>query len=497
MRLLAALLFALPTQLAATDACLIPVDMAQPASELELRQPYRLASGVMTIPGYPHLVIKPTNRLALHTMRGDRFEELGAAFPKSNLWQYRNIEQSRDGTVYGFGTTFGSGRRKKVLYRLDPVTKRFVREPTPAFTLGSYNAYLDHVLLMTARGTLVEWDGQSAVPSRLSGLPTGPNMVLPRYVTALGGYLAVADNTLVFRPDIEAADWQRLEDGPVKTGHWQLGKSLVHVDPVQSILAIRLGSTMLVYRLADDGLPRFAYHVEDVYSAVAAQGGPVLVEIRHRATRPGLVAGWLGAKETEAWTEAVVLTSDGVVSAAALPVVDVPDALGSRVSTGRGRSPYHNNLYHKPPLFELDGALYYFDGTSRIAVPQLGPDVLGHYPRWFRWKDQAFVLSRAGWGHLQPDLSLEFHDFPIPIEDSYWAVEISASEVFGGLVVVDAPRAKTGAVWQSSDGHEFSRVTDPSETRARKYLADVPGQDYGLVLGDGGLFLLKKDCQKD
>lgn len=474
--------------------CLRPVDYLEPRSDLELSQSYRLASETLIYPGFNQLVISPTNRDRLYTLQKGRYEPLAANWPEKRSWEYRKFAVRPDGTIWGFGGN------ERGIYTLSPGGPDFIQQDVGTYTSATYDAHRDVLLLMNRERGLLDWDGVSLKKSELSGLPEGRKIVMPRYIVELTAWLALVDGAVLIRFDRSDAGWVALDTGGLTLGLWQLGYVPVHLDREQDLLVIVLGGSVLVYHVQSGVTPRFLYRQDFVTSKLFPKDGHALVGVKYPKKQPGWIASILGAKHVPESVDNMVVTPQGLLPVSSIPVRKTARIGAYSEASILTPSPYRSKIYHEAPLMEIDGDTYFFDGFHRIATPQLNPEQIGQFARWFRWKERIFVVTKSGWFELMPDLYLRAIPWPLPPLNSVFDVHVGPSETFNGLMVVhqkqSGPKTETGAIWTTQDGEQFEQISD-GEVSATRYISDVPNEDYGLVLGKGGLYLLSSECSKE
>lgn len=488
IRLALGLAFAAIATVVHAESCLSPLEYETPRSELELRQSGRLASEIISYPGFPWLVVSATNRYPLHTIRGDRFEELRAEWPRSGLWHYRDAVVRPDGTVLGFG------RNPNRVYQLAPGEQIFSAVELPEYSHATYEPHRDVVLLLTRDGALLEWDGSRVQQSHLTGTGSGQNTVLPRFIPELDLWLSTVDDTLFSRRSGKNQEWSEV-GGVAEKWSFRLAEAQYHVNEGERLLSFVLGGIAYSYHVPEEGLPSLVYQIEGQFPYLWSHGEPGLILRQHRAVKRGTFGKFLGRRDIEAWREPLIFMPEEFESAANLPVSKTPSADAIQLPK---EEPYRlggANIRYTPPLFDLPDGRYFYDGTSRVLVPHLSEERVGKFVRWFNWQSRVWVLTETGWHEFMPDLKLRV--IASPFDDArVYDLDVIASDRLGGLVFAGERGAVQGGMWVTRDGETFENLI-PIGSSARRYLSDIPDRPASLVLGEDGLYLLNETCEGD
>jgi len=447
--------------------CIAPVENGKPTEEPELSQPYRMAYETLTIPGYPHLVISPSSRSGLYTIRDGRFEELGAAFPKTGWWQYRDVFELPDGRVVGFG------HRPNILYLLNASTKIF--EPIPG-TEGYGRAFFDPnsgaLRFVTSRARLFDLTLDGPVPS---ALPTfegidAANGVLPRYVPEFKGHIAASETMAWFLPDGEAA-WQELPGFFEDDNFYKLNDARIWVNAEARMAHIFVGPDLLTFDIGPD-VPRFLYRTPNI-DTLSLVGSSVLVSQRR------FKRGWFGRikRHDRLWPDLYKLTRDGPVPAPGLP--EVIDESGGPISAYSFKFIAAAGV----SIVWINGAYWTWDG---IRLSPLGKSF--ELPRsiWRRDAGGKELLENSS-RIFEVTRDLEVIEINLPTLGERF--ELYHSEIFDGVFISE----KFGArLWFTSDLETFEEVTRPAGIEINAVLSDLPDGKQTLALGKDGLYLIEK-----
>ncbi|WP_028957085.1 hypothetical protein [Sulfitobacter sp. 20_GPM-1509m] len=479
-RQLAALLFATLLTGGGANAggyCLKPVSYDPPRSGLEIRQPHRLASDPLIYPGYPWLVIHPTNRGGLYTIRDERYERLQADWPRSDLWSYGHYFIRPNGQVFGIGSRPGE------LFVLPEGRAAFEKLDLPDFDDIHYDLASDRILVWKqADQSFSEVTDDGLVPANFGKLPDIRNGAMPRFVPELDSWVAATPEQLYIAKSGE--DWRPFRKGwRTRAALYQLEFAPLHFERDTATLTIKLGRYVLVYRMDDTGLPRFLYRVDEV-GTIWLDG--VLPMIEADGTSRTL---WGRVRGLSRFGKVMqVITPSGPMEVFDLPLSDRPADGAHLTNWTLGYGSFRQSVYHVPPIFHIGTEAFFFDGRSRIPSPQLSMQALGKFARWVNWRSRVFVVKETGWAELMPDLSLRDIPFPVPLGRSPVDMRITASDSLG-LVFVSQ-----GQIWHSSDGETFKQLTDGTAVKVQEFVSDLPNRTDMLVRGADGLYLLKPNC---
>lgn len=442
--------------------CADPVENGQPAPGIETGQPTRMASEVRTYPGYPYLVISPTNRSQLYTIRDGRFEPLDADFPRVGVWQFRDVFERRDGSLIGFG------RNPNIPYRLTPGNDRFM--PVPIFepyANAFYDPETDTALLRLRNGRLYELTDDGIIPS---SRPHVPGLgVYQRFVPALGGSIATGQGDLWFLPE-GGATWTRVPGmTDLSDQFYRFATSDVVVNPAAQIAQIRLKRSLVVLDISGV-TPQHLYTVEDAGSHHHVNGA-MLIEIRNYGRT------LFGRKRysDRRWPDLRILTRDGPK-----PIPGAPEIIPADSNI----APFH---FKNMPTFGvvlvwINDSFWVFDGRglspapAHMTLPRLSWTPLGDDDRY--WGN-----SRALW---RLDDGLRTTPVPLPSGEAYYRMTPSAA--FGGAFLV-----ADGSAWFSADMARFAPVSTPPGAALIEVVSDMPDEKAALAVGKGGLYLLR-DC---
>lgn len=458
--------------------CLTVLENGGPVSELEQDQPRRIVGEVTTIPGYPLLLVKPTNRYPLYTVRGMRFEELGAEYPTTGGFQYKFFAVRRDGSVIGFG------QMPHQLWLLEPGRDAF--RPLSGLRQSRHNQYdpaQDRLYQLLDDGRLYEFDAERQVLSDLDGLVYGRDISLPRYVPELKGHLAATDGRLWFRAEA-AGTWREIElDHPLLIG-WRLAQAPILVDGGGRVI-LDMPEEKYVFAPAS-GDADLVYSIRTRYRPIMA-GGRALVWRDNGA--PTWFERVILRYDVDAWLpDLVLLGPDGPE---AVPGDAVEASYERRDGLGQRRSfvtsldvPGHGLL-----LIQDDKEnLYLWDGSRVKHLPQLDPERAGRFPSFVRLGNQTALRTSKGFFAYDAGLALEPLPVPFEAEGPFW--NIVYSERFG-MSFLGEPGGKK--VWFTKDGRTYDAVENHTGAKGLGFVADLPGRRASLVSSDAGAALIH-DC---
>ncbi|MCW3782770.1 hypothetical protein [Defluviimonas salinarum] len=485
MRWLALLLALVAGQVRGEALCVVPLAGGGPITELEREDPRRIAWDATVIPGYPWLIVKPQSRYPLYTVRGLRFEELGADYPATDLSQYKFFAQRRDGSVIGFGAN------PRQLWLLEPGAREF--RPVPGlrdYMLSRYDPEQDRIYQLLRDGRLYEVaNGRQRLSelnglsySNRDGLDLGGDTALPRYVPVLGGYLAASDGQIWFHPE-RGGMWEPLDFGePVALG-WRLPEAPVLVDSGGRVI---LDMPMQVFVLdASGAVPRLLYSVATRRRPVMAGGRAIVWRVNGRSTWFERVI--LGNDSDEWLPDLVLLGPNGVEPVPGSPVrARNAEQEGLRLGQSDARNlpvPGRDQVI----VEDDERNRYLWDGTRMVAMPQLAPSRIGRYVRFARLGDLDVFLSEQGFFSFDADFAVE--KLPMPFEPSGLLSPVH-SENFGGSFLV-APDG--GGLWLTRDGRDYEPVENRTNAKILEVVADIPERRATLVSTGGGAALLL-DC---
>ena len=470
MRRLPAILLALIlAEPSGAAICAAPVADGQPTAEPELSQPYRMAGATLIVPGYPHLVIAPTNRGGLWTIRDGQFVPLEADFPRSGLWQYRDIDTLPDGRVIGLS------RHPRLIYELDRDAGLFVpRTDIGEVRRAGLDAATGRYRYLKPDGTLWDLTAAGPVPSDLpvfDGIAE-VDATLPRFVPALGGYLAASDDGLHYLED-GGTSWTRLSGFDGDDALWQIATGRILTSPDLDLVHLVLGQHVASLDVAGE-VPRLAYWTRWV-SAPTGVGGRVLFEqVNYRRT-------WLGRVDLTRtdWPDLMVMGRNGAEPVPGLPAQVVQD--GSPIAA-----------YNIDPLPERDLAMVWingsrmaFDGAALRPMPEAA--VLPRHVWRARFGDR--ILMRSSAALFEADADGAFREVALPSGDATF--ELFDSEALGGAVLV-----ASGKAWFTRDLKAFAEIALPPDAPLQKVLTDLPDGAAALAVGERGLYLLET-CDED
>ena len=472
MRRLPALLLALTLAgPAAAAVCVAPVADGQPTAEPELSQPYRMVGETLIVPGYPHLIIAPTNRGGLWTISAGRFVPLEADFPRAGLWQYRDIEILPDERVIGVG------RNPRLIHELDRATGVFrLRTDIGEVWRAGLDAGSGVYRYVTRDGAL--WDLPPTGPVR-SSLPVfdgiaDVNATLPRFVPALGGYLAASEDSLHFLAE-GAAGWNRLSGFGEDDALWQIATAPILESPELNLVHLGFGQHIASLDTAGD-MPQLAYWTRWANAPVAAGGRVLFEQVNHRRT-------WLGRVDTRRrdWPDLMVLGRDGPVPVPGLPAEVMQDG-SPTVAYSIVPLPERNLA-----MVWINGARMAFDGTTLRPMPEAA--ILPRYVWRARFGNR--ILLRDTTTLFEADAEGVFRQIVLPSGDTPF--ELFGSRALGGALLA-APALRRA--WLTRDLVSFDEIALPPDTVLEKVQTDLPDGSAALAVGTGGLYLLTR-CKED
>lgn len=305
MRALAlAALLGLAPAAATAGLCLLPLEGGGPVSEIEREQPWRIISGSGTVPGLPLVLTAPLHRARpdrqLYTVRGMRYEPLGAEFPRGALWVSQTAARP-DGSVYGWELL---GNRLFKLVEGGGVYRPVISSDN--ILSVAYDAGDDRLYLRDGDG-LFEVEGGAAVPSTI-GLPDltidprwrpprpgrSHEATLPRFVPPLGVHLSgdEAAGQLWLRTSDGA--WRPLDHGAPVRQAWRVSEGRWQHDPAEGIVVLWVQDEALVLDARTPGDTRLLYRFTTLGGGIFRPDQPALVW--EAAERPGFLARLIGVE---------------------------------------------------------------------------------------------------------------------------------------------------------------------------------------------------------
>ena len=477
---------------AAAEVCLLPLENGAPVNEVERGQPYRIIYGSGTIPGFPHVLIAPLNRdrpdRQLYTVRGMRFEPLGAEFPRGALWVSPVTPPRADGSIYGWELL---GRS---LYRLAPEAEEF--EPVAAAEGAArfaHDAGEGRLYVQTGDGALAELDGDRLAPSPLAGLNAAApgysrTATLPRFVPPLGVHLAAEEDDSLWARGTEGV-WREVDlGGPVHQA-WRVGTGAWHHDPAEGIVTVLVGGTALVFDARAPGEARFLYRLPAGSTAISPEAPMMAWERAPDAPpAPGFLGRLLGA---EAVPRAPLRLVQILREGPAPPPGEGVSGAFYRSASGRLAEIPDVGLIELPEfgavLVRHAAGVSVYRAGRLAPAPRLAPDRVGKYLRAVRFGERVFLQSEAGLYEIGPGL--------VPVPRPWpgggprpW--EVVPSVAFGGALVRNVTE---GRLWITADGRQFQEVRNLTGAPLRALGSDLPGRRAALAAtGDGAA--LVADC---
>ncbi|WP_371224667.1 hypothetical protein [Roseovarius sp. 2305UL8-3] len=444
--------------------CLKPVEGGEPQG-VEIEQPYRMVREALTIPGYPWLILKPTNRFPLHTIRNGRFEELGAEYPYAQLWSYRDHYVLSDGTVWGVRSA------KNSIYVLHPGQSEFEPTGIDGFLTHVFDPNRERLLLLYEHQGLMEWDGQNLIPSPLAGEPLGLNDLLPRYVPDLGMYVAGTDGWLYTLTGTPPHIWkkldvvQRLKSRDV----YSVRATDFRVSHDAGLAVFAHNGTNHIYDISDGWTLRRMNQYHIYGSLFVPETGPFLQLARNSAGE-----------------RLMFITHDGFVDVDQdLAVTPIPET-GLRI-TGHRRS--IKTEQQTLPFVRMGQTIRYYGNGHFYAVPQDTTAALNvTSTNWYKVAGSFFAITSNGHYRLNSDLTvtrlLATKETP-----SYQLESPVHSATFNGVFL----QGHGLDLWHV-DGDTVEMVQAADGSQLNRYISDIPGTNSGLILRDDGLHLLSRSC---
>lgn len=435
---------------------MLPLEGGGPVSAIEAEDPWRIVFEVASIPGYPLPLIWPQQRDELYTVRGMRFEPLGTQYPALQFFQWRNFAWRQDGTVIGFG------QFPNQLWILRPGETEFSSLPDmPPFRVTGYDEGEDRAYIEAMNGDLYELQGEKAVLSPLTGLPTAFDGALPRRVETLGGYVAATEVALWFHPD-GAGEWQAITETATLGEMWSLNDaSIVPLDA--NTVAIGLGRAIVVLRARTGEVPVLQYSLP--WSALPAPvGGKVLI----RRFVDGSLDGPL---------DFVLLTPDGPIP----PPGDPTPRAVERFSTAAQVTPDQSHI-----LLRVGEEVFVFDGSRMVRRPDLDSMRIGGYPRFVEMLGKTYLKTTTGWYAVGPGVTLSPAPLPFPargLRDDPLTVPL-----LGGALLFDA---RNEVLWFTGDGVRIEVVHNRAGTMVRSVGGALPGRAAVIVVTEKGAAIVQ------
>lgn len=494
---------AVPVSQALAGPCILPVTGEEPMSEVETRQPYRLATNPITLPGYQGLLLRPLNRPSKdHAFQilGTRYEPVPAPAPGSNIFDKDLIQTAS-------GDRFLAGWDNRILWHL-PAGSQQWQQVRPgarwwgtAYDDGSEEFYVG----FGAKEPLLRWDGTAFVPA--GPMPTifpGETSThtengLPIAILTLpgaGGTFAVAVDwfnekrrSLWFRPT--AGDWTLVATQPDLD---RLAPGLIFPGPFGDADVSADGTTVRLFAGTQ--------HEATVLLRKGVGGwrldsaAPIQNWVTHDPS--GIRLGWIGQPRQDL-TERYLLFFDRPVD----PVPPVLHALDPGTLASRplpGPAPVGevtgNSIFYLGSIWQIPGVeplliraadgWYTFNGAVLAPLPALA--AVGRHPRVRRLGPLVLIQSSTGLLVLDETLTARRVDsFPHPEPDG--SVMIDHIEASGLFVVT---RSTSDTVHISTDFRRFDALAAPSAVT--KVVAALPDRPALLLVGEDGLYTLEAEC---
>lgn len=450
--------------------CVVPVIDGQPTEEPELTQPYRMAAETLTITGYPHLVIRPSNHKGLYTVEDGHFRPLFAQFPKVGWWQFRQTHMLSDGRV------FALGRNPDVIFVLDDQEGVFLPiAETEGYRVSYFDTEKDVLWFSSASGALMQIGPDGPVAVTMPQIrERSRETPLPRYVEAFGGYIAATDFSLWYLRD-GATDWVELLTRGTQNHLWTTASSPeftvpILVDADQNLAYMTYRSGAAVFDIAT-GAPHFLYFVEHPSDAAQVNGRIIVKQKNYRQR-------WFGGgfdTLSPLWPDLFVLGRDGPE-----PVQGMPDQIDT---SGNPLLAY--NLRYVPAwnraIVWINESWIAFDGTRLLPIPSLAdqPSYLGPI------EIQGQGLLKASGSYFNVGDSLEIESIQMPQDD---LSRYYASDTFGGTFFYTRYSDK---LWFTRDLRSFEQVTLPPDVQISDVKSDLPDAPATLAIGTNGLYLIQ------
>lgn len=456
--------------------CAVPVIDGQPTEEPELSQPYRMAFETVTISGYPHLVINPSNRRGLYTIDAGRFEPLVAEFPKGGIWQFRDTHILPDGRV------FGLGRNPSVIFVLDPQDGAFLPiAETEGYGVAYFDTEKGVLWFSSASGALMQIGPDGPVAISMPQIRDGQNGLpvlsrdtpLPRYVEAFGGYIAATDFSLWYLRDGET-DWVELLTRGEQNHLWTSASgpeytARILVDADRDLAYISYSSDAAVFDIAT-GVPQFLYNVDRPRSVVQVNGRIIVERARYNKR-------WFGGidRQSRLWPDLLVLGRGGPEPVQGMP--DNIDTSGSPVlAYGLRFVPAWNRV-----LVWINESWMAYDGTRLSPMPSLAGQP--SYLRPIEIRGQSLMQASDSYFRIHDNFEIDAIQMPQDgLSDYYVSVH------FDGTFFYDHHGEN---LWFTRDLQAFEQVTLPPDVQISDVKLDLPDAPATLAIGSNGLYLIQ------
>ena len=457
---------------AKADLCLVPVIDGQPTEEPEISKPYLMANDASVIAGYPHVLIKRSGSPELYTIQNDSFEPLVAEF-QSWSWGFWP-----DTFVLPDGRTIGFGGHQDKLFELKQGAFEFTPiAGTEKYRLAHFDKEAGVVRYLAVNGMLMELtaDGvtQSALPQARDGVVEN-NLIpqrdlLPRYVAAMHGYLAIDDEQLLFLGQ-NADAWVSILAFERNAVPFDFE---VTFDPLLGMAHLYLIAYNYTYFASFDvseDAPEFVYLTHNV-SGSARVGDSILVKQRQ------YYKSWWGGRTNKRapFAKLFILRREGANDVLGLSEGDIDRDVGITTFL----------TYPEPPLeiamVRLQQGRMIFDGEKLIPAPQLDALPLSVWP--VQINGQNFLTNSKALFRVGADLSVT--QVALPTDDDF---EVYTSQNFGGAFF---SHRWTGDLFFTPDLITFEPVRLPSDVTITEVKADLPDAPATLAVGSGGLYLIQ------
>lgn len=473
--------------------CLMPVAGSEAQLNVEIDQPYRIATSPKIILGFEGLVVKAVNRHALYEFNGVSLNLIESDFPHVRGFAFEHgihIAPNLDG--YGFGSD-----PRMIFYarhgssNWDPIAE----------TQDYYHAFFDQ-----GAGAVYVRSTQSDSISRIengrvraeANLPVfnGDRTISIRTVPEINGALALTGRQRSI-PSESSSIWFRSGEGAWERiamdfpeGERLLdtleGAAIHEIDSLVKIFPANSAFEPIIFQTSTDGLvfvgtaPRGKWDYYPPSMTWIGWSGQ-LVQPTTRA--------WLGFWEVDAETMPPIAL---VLGPNATEVRVVPNLRPPSQTAG-------NKIFYRPETIILAGdmpalirseeGIASFDGVEFTEVEALRYEDVGDFPLIRSLGDAHLVHSERGIFFLNDDLSI-VHIDSFPVAEP-WPHETSIDYVdaWQTYVIVDRP---SGTVFVSSNMRNFFPIA--STERISKFVGVLPKPTSVLVVGESRLFAVTDRC---